>query len=127
MATGDEHLIYVLQLSHLASGEKSIVDGHYVVDYDASRPGVGSSATSECHLVTTLDWRKAKRFASEKEAVDCWQQVNARDPVRPDGKPNRPLTSYTIEVQEIQLQEIEQVVLKEAQDGDGQHRVREWK
>jgi hypothetical protein len=40
---------------------------------------------------------EARRFDDFMAVIDCWRQVNPAHPVRDDGKPNRPLTSFTIE------------------------------
>jgi hypothetical protein len=46
----------------------------------------------------TDDERFARRFRSPVEALDFWRQQSTVRPLRPDGKPNRPLTAYSIEV-----------------------------
>lgn len=35
------------------------------------------------------------------EALQCWQQVNQSHPWRPDGKPNRPLTAFSVQIVEV--------------------------
>ena len=49
-------------------------------------------------LVTTRDLGEAKQFASTEEAMEFWQQQSKRVPLRPDGRPNKPLTAYTVEI-----------------------------
>jgi hypothetical protein len=44
----------------------------------------------------TADPEKAMRFADVSAAMQCLRQVPECRPVRPDGKPNRPLTAYHI-------------------------------
>ena len=39
---------------------------------------------------------QAKLFPSLKDALDFYRQRSARMPTRPDGEPNRPLTAFTI-------------------------------
>ena len=41
---------------------------------------------------------EAKKFNTIPEVLDYYRQVYTKNPVRTDGKPNRPLTAYTIEV-----------------------------
>lgn len=48
-------------------------------------------------LVTwTTDRSKAMRFADLGEAFECWRRQSTVVPLRDDGKPNRPLTAFTI-------------------------------
>jgi hypothetical protein len=44
----------------------------------------------------TDDLAKAKRFASFREAMECWKAQSSVRPYRPDGKPNRPLTAFSV-------------------------------
>jgi hypothetical protein len=44
----------------------------------------------------TPDKARAIRFASMEEAAVCWRRQSARVPLRDDGRPNRPLTAYSI-------------------------------
>lgn len=83
-----------LKLIGLASGEPTPFDGSYVVEYDPGRDGLDLLA---CHLVTTPD-RDLALHASTKELMMLWRSVDPRDPVRSDGKPNRPLTAFTVEI-----------------------------
>lgn len=39
---------------------------------------------------------EAQRFPSMIEAMACWKQPSTRVPLRDDGKPNRPLTAFTV-------------------------------
>lgn len=47
----------------------------------------------------TFDPLEAKLFDTSSEAMDEWMKVSTVLPVRPDGKPNRPLSAYTIETE----------------------------
>src|SRR5262245_38683855 len=49
----------------------------------------------------TPDLAKAKRFASQEAAWECWRAQGKKIPRRPDGKPNRPMTAYSVTIQEI--------------------------
>lgn len=46
----------------------------------------------------TTDLAKALRFPDAPSAIKFWSATSTRTPQRPDGKPNRPLTRYSIEV-----------------------------
>jgi len=56
----------------------------YNVDSDGGRGDV----------TLTHDVNEALKFASEHAAYSAWQQQSKTNPLRPDGKPNRPLTAY---------------------------------
>lgn len=49
----------------------------------------------------TDDPAKAKTFGSFMEASACWRERSSKRPVRPDGKPNRPLTAYSITIEAL--------------------------
>jgi hypothetical protein len=88
---------YVILLVGLANGQPSEFDGQYVVEYDPTyvEPGVPYYGGK---LVTTPDLAKAKRFTDAIEATKLWR---ASYGTRPDGKPNRPLTAYTVEIKKV--------------------------
>jgi hypothetical protein len=44
----------------------------------------------------TSDIDKAKKFATFADATACWQAQSVVNPIRPDGKPNRPLTAWSV-------------------------------
>lgn len=48
----------------------------------------------------TLVASEALAFPSMQEAFAFWRQQSTRRPLRPDGRPNRPLTAYTVEFEE---------------------------
>lgn len=47
----------------------------------------------------TIEPSEALKFRSQIAAYDAWMTVPASRPVREDGKPNRPFTSFTIAVE----------------------------
>lgn len=49
----------------------------------------------------TSDPDEALRFEHAGEALEFWKQTSVVRPVRPDGRPNRPLTAFTVGVQQI--------------------------
>jgi len=64
--------------------------GDYLASYDPeARDGRGSGTW-------TPDKARALLFEDEKAAMAFYNQVPRNRPVRPDGKPNRPLTAYTV-------------------------------
>jgi hypothetical protein len=48
-------------------------------------------------IVMTQDRKQAMRFDSFAAVMECWKTQSAVQPLRDDGKPNRPLTAYTIQ------------------------------
>lgn len=72
-----------------------IEEGQYVKSYQASG-GFGHG-----FIETTDDIAKALKFADVGEALECWRAVSTTHPLRPDGKPNRPLTAFTVEVVKV--------------------------
>jgi hypothetical protein len=49
----------------------------------------------------TPDESAALSFNSVNEAIEFWRTQSEVRPLRPDGKPNRPLTAYTVEVKQV--------------------------
>ena len=85
-----------LEALTLAAIKGNVVKGPYLEwsDPDANR-GMGA----ECW---TDDRKKAQRFATVNEALACWKAQSLVRPIRPDGRPNRPLTAYSIETECIE-------------------------
>ena len=42
----------------------------------------------------THDKRRALRFLNFTDGLECWRLQSIVNPLRPDGKPNRPLTAF---------------------------------
>jgi hypothetical protein len=84
----------IIQIIGLVTGGRTPFDSQFVVEYDASRPDSSGSPNS-CHLVTTPNLDEATRY-SEQDAFKLWRAVDRRNPVRGDGKPNRPLRMFKI-------------------------------
>lgn len=74
--------------------ERSQHDGLYLSAYD---PSAGEHGRIE----STYDIAEALHFDGAAEALQCWQQVNQSHPWRPDGKPNRPLTAFSVQIVEV--------------------------
>src|SRR3954462_15237223 len=49
----------------------------------------------------TDDPLRAKRFRDVEEAAEEWRRVSSVRPKRDDGKPNRPLTAFTVTFQPL--------------------------
>jgi len=65
----------------------------WIADYDVD------AFDGRGHTALTKDPAKALRFPTAKAAWDAWSQQSTVHPWRlTDGQPNRPLTSYTVEI-----------------------------
>lgn len=63
--------------------------GRWLVSYDLE------ARTAQNMIVTTSDPAKAKGFPDTMAATQCWRRTKGR---RADGRPNRPLTAYTVSI-----------------------------
>jgi hypothetical protein len=94
---------YVIRLVGLAAGEPTSLDGQYLVEYDPDRRGVDPAGRPMlAHVVCTPNVAEAKRYTTPREALDEWRRPSMRWPDEgrfpPDGRPNRPLTAYTVDI-----------------------------
>lgn len=82
-----------MKIVGLADGWPTTADGRYLrwCDVDA-RGGQGE-------VFTTSDKNEAMEFKSTWELLEYWRRQSTVTPLRPDRKPNRPLTAYTIEAE----------------------------
>lgn len=76
----------------LATGEPSEIDGTYVESY-TDEDGRG-------RLVTTRDRACAMQFEDPRSAFLFWNQTSEVKPKRADGEPNRPITAYSVSVEQ---------------------------
>lgn len=79
-----------------ASIKDNVVSGSYLQwsDPDAKR-GMGDDGWTD-------DLAKAKKFASFAAAMECWKAQSSVRPFRRDGRPNRPMTAYSVTVEKIE-------------------------
>jgi hypothetical protein len=67
----------------------------WLLSYDPDgRRGMGS-----IHFTDSVD--EAKRYDSAHAVLEEWRRQSGVRPMRPDGKPNRPLTAYSISPQRV--------------------------
>lgn len=79
------------------NGGDQIPHGSWVQSYNPdAHDGYGD-------VTWTTDPEQALAFTDPSAALDCYRLVPLNRPTRPDGQPNRPLTAFTIEVEEITL------------------------
>lgn len=85
-------VIRVLGLALPGQSKRTALDGAYIRAYDPdAHNGYG-------HIIGTLNVNEALTFATAGEAFALYRSISRTKPFRPDGKPNRPLTSYTVEI-----------------------------
>jgi hypothetical protein len=89
---------FVLKILAVSNGEGSFLpmpESVYLKSYDIeAHNGRGSAEW-------TRDKDKAMQFVSLTHAASAWNTQSKIRPLRDDGKPNKPLTSFTIEVEEL--------------------------
>ena len=88
-------------------------ENEFLVDYDPCRAGVdyyGRATTA--HLVTTPDPRKARVFRNLRRAWEAYRLSTGKP--RTDGKPDRPLTAFTIIL--LLAEEVEQWPIPDEND-----------
>ena len=86
----------VIQIVGMVNGMPTPHDGKYLREYDATRSGIDPDGVPWIHLVTTPDKQEAQKFDDLLSARACWMQIDLNNPVRPDGRPNRPMTIFSI-------------------------------
>lgn len=84
-------LIRIIELAGLGAG-RTPESGLYLkaMDFDA-RDGRG-------HLVVTDDPAEAMPFDTARAAMEFYRTSSKVRPLRPDRRPNRPLTAFTVEI-----------------------------
>jgi hypothetical protein len=90
----------------LSDGNRTPHDGRYLKAYDPTwlhepveeLPGVDRFVAV---LESTANIAEAKRFATLQDAILCRNSVSPNQPVRPDGRPNRPLTAFTMTFEQV--------------------------
>jgi hypothetical protein len=87
----------VMLLEGMVNGGVTALDGQYLKEYDPGRDGVDPSGQPMlAHVVVTDDPSEAMQFKDFIEFRRFWLRIDPRNPMRPDGKPNRPLTAFTV-------------------------------
>jgi hypothetical protein len=80
----------VIQLVAFASGMSCNHAWEYLKSFDPD------AFSGRGYATWTPETSKAMRFVDTAEALAMYRRQSAVQPLRPDGKPNRPLTGYTI-------------------------------
>lgn len=83
----------VIKIMGMPDGRITPYDGMYVMECNFEA-GFGTLAVN-----VTSDARQAKTFDTFEQAAEYWRTQSKTQPIRPDGKPNRPLTGVTVEIE----------------------------
>lgn len=87
-------MAYLMRVIGLA-GEEEFEQTVYLASFDVdARDGRGD-------VILTGSLARAMRFESQRELFETWQTASTVRPVRPDGRPNKPLTAYTVQSEPI--------------------------
>lgn len=78
-----------------ALGNATSFDGMFVKSFDPD------AMWGRGKVVATPHADEAMKFETTIEAHAFWAQVSKVQPYRTDGKPNRPLTAYSIEMSRV--------------------------
>lgn len=90
-------VIRFVALAVIRTGDSDEVpEGAYLAAFDPE------AFEGRGHAAWTTDLALAQRFEDAAEALTFWKTVPKCRPLRPDGKPNRPLTAFTITVQRLE-------------------------
>lgn len=80
----------VLKIIGLVNGHKTKLDGEYLKYYNPNdHDGLGE-------FQSTPDIEEAQTFKTMIEALELWKEQSKKIPFRPDGKPNRPFTAFSV-------------------------------
>lgn len=87
----------VIKVNHVFDDRIADTVGKYVVWFDPNKPTEPLGGFSS-------DIAKAKRFEDHGEALEFWrQQRTINGGYRPDGKPDRPLTAFGVELVNVAM------------------------
>ena len=86
----------VLRIHGLASGQPTPYDETYLwrFDFEGCAPG-------EMQLHTVATPHLATKYPDALAALEAWRTVDPRAPLRADGRPNRPLTAFSVTIEPV--------------------------
>ncbi len=87
--------MHIIRLVGTVQGVPSPFDGQCVVDYDPT-----PIRREEAPILKTTPFELlARRFATPAEAIEYWRRGSGV--LRDDGKPDRPLTAWSVEIVDV--------------------------
>lgn len=84
--------IRIIGLQTISGVTRCLESGRYICDFDAEQHD-GRSA-----FRTTRALHEAAIFVNEAAAIGFYRTQSRVRPLRDDGRPNRPLTAFTVEI-----------------------------
>lgn len=98
MTTENETEYGILILGLASAG--FLDEPEWLVSFDPNDHAPGKPyPTGFCY--SDIDPAKAKRFKNKVDAWQFWNIQSDKVPFRPDGKPNKPLTAFTVEIKAL--------------------------
>jgi hypothetical protein len=94
LATGRENLAAKAAVE-IVQGRGEQMLGNYLQSFDVEAYDGRGDATFTPHISEAL------KFDSVSDAMECWRKQSQTRPLRPDGKPNRPLTAFNVSPERI--------------------------
>lgn len=85
-------MTYVIKLIAYANGAVCKGAGQFVMSFDHE------AFNGRGFIRHSADIERAKQFDDQGAAFQFWRRIPMCKPRREDGQPNRPMTSYTIEI-----------------------------
>lgn len=90
----------VIQIINIPGGPLTGFEGEYLVHYDPNCNGIDNLGHPLlCHVVTTPDRDQATRY---DDPIGEYRKVDERMRRRLDGKMNRPLTAFSVEIEGVE-------------------------
>lgn len=84
---------WVLRIVGLVDGRRNEHSGTWLESFDPERGRDPYRGV----VRSTGQLMRAHHFDRPEHAFECWRQQSRRQPTRPwDGRPNRPMTAYTV-------------------------------
>jgi hypothetical protein len=87
---------YVILIHGLVNGDDTPYDGTYLKRFDFHNAPPG-----EANLYTVATPQEAAQFPDLETAREELMKVDPRAPIRRDGKPNRPLTAFSVSIEPV--------------------------
>lgn len=85
-------MTYVIRILGIVGKEEMLSDTFMQAFDHEAHDGRGS-------ITLTKQRDHAMTFETTVEAWEFWRKVSAIKPTRPDGKPNRPFTAYSVHIE----------------------------
>ena len=85
----------VIRIVALANGGYCPYGGQWLKSYDPEAFGGQGDATFTDRIADAI------HFLSVAEAMQLWATQSRTCPLRPDGRPNKPLTAFTVEIETL--------------------------